>query len=232
MCALTTWSWLRRTSDLARLGHLSVAFTAADGSIGLIRVVQSLQPQTAPAPLGSEYTPEISVECAQQTLVEADNRATTGIVWLSGSVSSFQTIIHPILMSVFQSILVYFKPGTVHFFTMNDTPPLWRSSRVLEIRQRQLAPSHLSSVSGIVHVPSRDALIFTLSDGSFHVAHNISAEPSWISRDYPMTSDRLLAVARGIFAQLEPGAHRVQEVNRISGMAAYDNSGIVTWTYE
>lgn len=76
--------------------------------------------------------------------------------------------------------------------------------------------------------------MFCLFDGSFHVIHNVSLDPSWTPSDPDnnITTENLSVAARSIFTRVEPGTVDAELVNRISGMASYDGSATVTWVHE
>jgi len=79
------WALKRMTVDVDELyqGQASVAFAIADGSIGTLKIFQALQLRTADSELGEEYSIEFSFEIAPHMLLDADNRATTGLAWVS-----------------------------------------------------------------------------------------------------------------------------------------------------
>jgi hypothetical protein len=73
-----------------------------------------------------------------------------------------------------------------------------------------------------------------LFDGSFHVVHNVSSDPSWTPSDPDdaISTQKLSATARSIFTRVEPGAVDAELENRISAMTSYDGSATVTWVHE
>jgi general transcription factor 3C protein 4 len=72
-----------------------------------------------------------------------------------------------------------------------------------------------------------------LFDGSFHVIHNFSREPSFVPAAGAefLTSERLSMTIRSAFNQAE---HNVQydDVNRITGLESYDGSATFFWIQE
>src|SRR5271154_2750895 len=108
----------------------------------------------------------------------------------------------------------------------------WSGHRSLNLISSPLFPasSPLSPVTGVVYVAKKDTLILALFDGTFHVIHNISVEPSWSPHGFSTTDD-LSAVARAVATRAESGISQLTDMHRISGFASYDGSGIVTWVY-
>lgn len=73
-----------------------------------------------------------------------------------------------------------------------------------------------------------------LLDGSLHVIHNMSTEPSWVptSSNDQLTSEVLSQASRAFFAQTNPVGVAYVDVNRISGLVCYDSHSTFTWIYE
>jgi general transcription factor 3C polypeptide 4 len=105
---------------------------------------------------------------------------------------------------------------------------------LLETQKNSIGSSSLYPVSGMTYIRSSDALVICLFDGSFHVIHGISIDPSYFpsSPSSPLTGANLSATARSIFSQVEIGDVRSTDVNRTSGMISYDNSSTVVWVHE
>lgn len=84
------------------------------------------------------------------------------------------------------------------------------------------------------YVLHRDALILALFDGSFHVIHNLSVEPSWRPSlaDDTLTSAELSRTSRELFAKMTPAGISHMDVNKISGMESYDSQSTLVWIYE
>lgn len=105
---------------------------------------------------------------------------------------------------------------------------------LLETQKNSIGSSSLYPVSGMTYIRSSDALVLCLFDGSFHVIHGISIDPSYFpsSPSSPLTGTNLSATVRSIFSQVEMGDIRSTDVNRTSGMMPYDNSSTVVWVHE
>lgn len=104
---------------------------------------------------------------------------------------------------------------------------------VLRTQKRSVGSSALYLASGICYIPSRDLAIVSLSDGSFHVVHRLSVDPTL---DPPtseaVSSDALSAASRAVFVHTEPEKMSLKDVDRINGMTSYDDSSTFMWTYE
>jgi general transcription factor 3C polypeptide 4 len=76
-------------------------------------------------------------------------------------------------------------------------------------------------------------LILTLFDGSFHVIHNFSRQPSFVpdAATESLTSERLSMTIRSAFSQAEQGV-QYDDVNRITGLESYDGSATLFWIQE
>lgn len=112
----------------------------------------------------------------------------------------------------------------------------WSGARSLRIQTQQLSigASSFHPVSGINYVRRRDVLVLSLSDGSFHVVHNLSIDPSWSPPilDEKVTTESLTKTARSIFLQAEPGNLGFEDVNSTSGVVSYDGSATMLWVHE
>lgn len=61
---------------------------------------------------------------------------------------------------------------------------------------------------------------------------SISTEPEIKDDNGKLTSLNLSMVARAVFVQTEEGPITKAEMNRISGMVAYDHSSTLAWVHE
>ncbi|KAG5717328.1 putative transcription factor tau subunit sfc9, partial [Termitomyces sp. T112] len=82
----------------------------------------------------------------------------------------------------------------------------------------------------IHHVPSSDALVVSLSDGSIHAIHHITSEPSWTTKG-DFSCSRLTDV-RQVFAWTKAGKARYTDANKISGLLPYGAHGSLVWFQE
>ena len=96
-----------------------------------------------------------------------------------------------------------------------------------------MGTSAFSPCSGISYIPSHDICVVSLSDGSFHVIRGISTDPSLDrSPSEVVSSEKLSAASRAVFARAEPEKVTFKDVDRVSGMAAFDCRSTFIWTYE
>lgn len=131
---------------------------------------------------------------------------------------------------------MYSKPGVIHLWSWPLPPAKWHGGRALAIQTQKLSvgSSAFSHVSGFSYAAEKDVLILALLDGSLHVIHNVSIEPSWVptSPDDQLTSEALSQASRVFFAQTSPDGIAYLDVNRISGLVRYDSNSTLTWIYE
>ena len=131
--------------------------------------------------------------------------------------------------------MIFHKAAVVFLWAAPSDRSVWSGSRALLIstQKRSVGSSALSPSSGISYIPDRDICILSLSDGSFHVIHNISANPSLSPPPSEgVSSQTLSAVSRAFFARAEPEKVSLKDVDRINGMTTYDGRATVAWTYE
>lgn len=74
--------------------------------------------------------------------------------------------------------------------------------------------------------------VLSLSDGSFHVVHGISVEPTLDCSPESVSSDGLSAVSRDVFLQTEQNKMTFQDVDQVNGMTTYDDRSTFMWIYE
>ncbi|KNZ77392.1 Putative transcription factor tau subunit sfc9 [Termitomyces sp. J132] len=131
-----------------------------------------------------------------------------------------------------QRILIVCKPGTIFLLSPSVWDISWSGIRILSFDVRRTSsgssPSH--PVTGIHHVPSSDALVVSLSDGSIHAIHHITSEPSWTTKG-DFSCSRLTDV-RQVFAWTKAGKARYTDANKISGLLPYGAHGSLVWFQE
>ena len=145
-----------------------------------------------------------------------------------------------IILTLLQLVLVHCKPGAVYLWSAfplaTKLPLTWSGSRTMLLQTQRISvgSSSLYPVSGMMYVRSEDCLVLCLFDGSFHVIHGLSVDPSYFPRTStsPLMSEKLSATSRSIFAQAEMRDIRSTDVNRTSGMMSYDCSSTVVWAHE
>lgn len=112
----------------------------------------------------------------------------------------------------------------------------WHGLRGFKLCTRPLSvgTSSLSLPSGIEYIKHLDTAVLTLSDGSFHVIHSFSSNPSLESAgsELNMTSESLSRAARSVFFEIDTEANSARDVNCINGMLSYDNATTFVWMHE
>ncbi|KAG0698424.1 putative zinc-finger of transcription factor IIIC complex-domain-containing protein [Suillus ampliporus] len=197
-----------------------LAFSTDNGNVRLVKVTQTLQ-SSSNVGFVPEYTTS-AVFDVQGPICEADKRGVTALTWVRPPRKN--------------PILVYTKPGVVHLWSWPSSEPTWYGTRILLLQTQKLSvgSSAISPVSGVSYVLHRDALILSLFDGSFHVIHNISVEPTWSPplEDDTLTSAELSRASRALFTKVTPAGISYMDVNRIGGMVSYDSQSTHIWIYE
>ncbi|EIW74796.1 hypothetical protein CONPUDRAFT_169750 [Coniophora puteana RWD-64-598 SS2] len=207
------------------IGH-SIAFVACSldsGSLVTLKVEQKALFDANTSMSGQQYKCVLSTA----TPVEVhppDKRGTTGLVWID------RTNQPPICL--------FTKPGTVHLWCSPASRAPWSGCRVLELRNIPLSAgsSPLTPLSGATYVKSRDKVVLAFLDGSFHVIHNASSDPSWaspISEGGAALDSQLMSTrVRGVLGRESAGSATWMDVGRTYGMASYDGAGAFAWVYE
>lgn len=75
-----------------------------------------------------------------------------------------------------------------------------------------------------------DAVTLTLFDGSMHIIHSVTNNPSWNGSS--ITTQALSDAVRAIFVRSESETIQDMDDNHISGMAPYDSMGSLVWIHE
>ncbi|KAJ3860643.1 transcription factor IIIC subunit delta N-term-domain-containing protein [Lentinula novae-zelandiae] len=148
-----------------------VAYSTPDGTIGFVRVTQTLR-QTA------KQTPFTMSTAFEQPVLDTQKGALMALKWvdLPGRLS----------------ILAYTRPGTVHLWSPSDPSPFsvshptftttlyhppWSGVQTLTLetpKQLSIDSSSLHQSTGMQYISARDALVLCLVDGSFHVVYGIA----------------------------------------------------------
>ncbi|KAG2040160.1 putative zinc-finger of transcription factor IIIC complex-domain-containing protein [Suillus americanus] len=209
--------WITRA-----VGHCEslLAFSTDNGNVGLVKVTQNLQ-STSTIGFVPEYMTS-AVFDIQGPICEADKRSVTALTWVQPPGRN--------------PILVYTKPGIVYLWSWPSSEPTWYGTRILPLQTQKMSvgSSAISPVSGVSYVLHRDALILSLFDGSLHIIHNMTTEPTWSPplAGNILTSAELSRTSRALFAKVTPAGISYLDVNRIGGMASYDSQSTLIWIYE
>ncbi|KAJ7916764.1 putative zinc-finger of transcription factor IIIC complex-domain-containing protein [Mycena leptocephala] len=199
-----------------------VAYATDNGVVGVIKIRQTLESIPATSPFGLNLSIRVTIESSPFEICTPDQRPCTTLEWVEIKESL---------------ILVFSKAGVIYLWRSPHSADGWSGLRALPI----VRPSSLSEgmspfhpLSGLHYIRRKDALMFCLFDGSFHIIHNLSLDPSWTpsNPENNLTTQNLSIVARSIFTRVEPGTVDAELENRISGMASYDGSATVTWVHE
>ena len=127
------------------------------------------------------------------------------------------------------------KPGVVNLWSPGSPHLGWSGHQSLPLHSERVTASSslLQPVSGLHYVSHDDALILSLFDGSLHVVHRVSSEPSWTPAGSDNLSGQTLSkVACAAFMRTDLGEAKPSLVNRISGLLPYDGQATFLWAHE
>ncbi|KAJ7132371.1 transcription factor IIIC subunit delta N-term-domain-containing protein [Mycena epipterygia] len=215
--AFSPWIPARTTESETLL-----AYGTADGSVGLIKIIQSLCPASSSSGFSLDHTIETRVEKAEPAIFEPDNTGITALSW--------------ILPGGNDMVLVRATPGVISLWSGDSAALGWSGHRSLRLctQKFSVGSSSLQPVSGLHYVQQEDALLVSLFDGSIHVIYALKQEPSLedVSQSLGgLTSGGLSTILRSAFVRTERQKVSKRDVNRISGMIPYDAS-VVLWAQE
>lgn len=197
-----------------------LACAKADGTVSIIKVSQKLCP--VPSSFGTEFAVERTFEVQECCAFAADKRVITALRWVDIPGRSL--------------ILVATKPGIVDLTPWPVPSKLpWSGTKRLVLQRQNLSvdSSPLYPPSGFTHIVEEDILLVSLFDGSFHVAHRLSSDPTLTpTNSTAVTAASLSQRARQVFAASETHTVKRTDVGRISGMMAYDGASTIAWIHE
>ncbi|KAF9067933.1 putative zinc-finger of transcription factor IIIC complex-domain-containing protein [Rhodocollybia butyracea] len=236
--AVSPWILVQPMTCIVFTGIALVAYSTPDGTIGLVRIKQTLQPISKSSPFQFALVNSTVFEHLETTVSDTRKGALTSLKWIALPG-------HP-------SVLVYNRPGTIHFWnypsvfptfssTNPSTPPSWSGLRSVQLKtqKQSVGSSFLQPVSGLQYLRHRDALLVCLVDGSFHVVYGIAGSGPVLDvspiqgNETVLDSGSLSTTVRGVFMRVEREGVTFADVMRTSGMVCYDNYlGSVMWIHE
>ncbi|KAJ7476199.1 hypothetical protein FB451DRAFT_1246153 [Mycena latifolia] len=152
-------SW---TAVAGEKSEIKLAYGTADGSVGLVKITQSLYSVPSSSGFSFDFTIQTHVEKIIPIILQPDNTGITALSW----------IFPPGNM-----ILVRNTPGVVSLWSGNSSSTLgWSGHRSLRLCTQKLSvgSSSLQSVSGLRYIAQEDALLVSLFDGSIYVIQKVS----------------------------------------------------------
>lgn len=134
-------------------------------------------------------------------------------------------------------VLVRAIPGLISLWSAGSSTLGWSGHRSLRLCTQKLSvgSSSLHPVSGLHYMKQDDVLLVSLFDGSVHVIHSVTEEPtlSDVSRSLDdLTSRGLSDILRSTFVRTERQKISKRDVNRVSGMIPYDDCSVALWVQE
>ncbi|PCH44432.1 hypothetical protein WOLCODRAFT_105111 [Wolfiporia cocos MD-104 SS10] len=214
-----TWSsWKpsgRETSEAL------LACGTADGTVVIFKVSQSLRLNTLSG-FNAAFELDVTVARQDNGPQASDGPSVTGMKWIDVQGGC--------------AILTMFSPGSIHLWSPTWSSGGWTGFRTIALYAQKVSvgSSKLCLVSGTAYIARKDALVVSLTDGSFHVIHSISTEPSAVPSPFSadLTSEQLSLSSRSAFAEAEPENVTPKDVQRIYGMTSYDHHATYVWLHE
>jgi general transcription factor 3C polypeptide 4 len=146
------------------------------------------------------------------------------------------------LLILIQRVLVICKPGKVQLTTLDPAASSWTGIYTLSLAAQDITSdsSAFYPISGIEYIPHEDTVVLSAFDGSFYVIRNLSTAPEVAHSQISgfLATEGLTLQARASFVRVETQdakssvAITREDVNRISGMTAYDGASTLTWIHE
>ncbi|CCM02571.1 uncharacterized protein FIBRA_04674 [Fibroporia radiculosa] len=199
--------------------HLACGVT--DGSIAVIRVAQALQSRPSASGLIPHYEIECNFSVQDDKACESDGRSITSLQWIN---------------VIDCCILSYTKPGCVYLRRHPLGSGSWSDTRKIPLHTQKVSvgASALCSVSGTAYISRTDTLVLSLADGSFHVIHAVSTEPSTepLHSGHHLTSETISRAIRAVFVKAEPEPSSTKDIQRIYGTTSYDGYATFVWLHE
>ncbi|KAF8066594.1 transcription factor IIIC subunit delta N-term-domain-containing protein [Lyophyllum atratum] len=211
--SFSSWTTIKQGTCEAYVGY-----AASDGTVGLVKVTQSLEESTSQNMTQTKLC--LTVEPVAR-LCEPDNAGVTALSWIEIPYKG--------------RILVHCKPGMLYLWSPPSPNIGWSGYRAFRLRTQKLSAgsSSLHPASGIEYIRRLDVLLLTLFDGSLHAFHSLSGEPSMTPKttEDPVTSQSLSKAVRSVFVRSEQTVD-FSVMNRITGLASYDGSATFIWIQE
>ncbi|KAF8962108.1 transcription factor IIIC subunit delta N-term-domain-containing protein [Flammula alnicola] len=206
-----------------------LAYGTADGSVGLVKIAQTLQVNEETFSFTPKYDIDVKLEHGEDLIYGPETLAgITALRWIRVPGRT--------------PILVTSNPGLIKLWSAPETAETtyWTGYRSLRIQTQKISTdsSAFHPVSGITYLHKQDKLVMTLFDGSFHVIRHFSTDPAWASRAIfdsdrgRLTSEALSNVSRSTFEMAEKGNVDRTDMSRIYGAMSYDNAACFLWAYE
>ncbi|EJU03518.1 hypothetical protein DACRYDRAFT_105677 [Dacryopinax primogenitus] len=203
-----SWAgWLQMDADTVAS---VLACGLSDGSVHLVTVTQKItdhsfdEVQAVPSP----------------ALVQPDLRGLTALRWVY-----LQT--YPL------HVLVYAKPGLLGLIAPTGSGLDWVGERRLVVQKQPvfLGSTALGIPSGLDYLVKEDALLVSYSDGSIHVIHSVSTDPTLEMPGSRLQSAEITRAMRRTCMDIEgPGTPHVAVMQTFGCHLV--SSGVALWSYQ
>ncbi|KAJ6485623.1 transcription factor IIIC subunit delta N-term-domain-containing protein [Mycena sanguinolenta] len=202
--------------------EIVLAFGAADGSVGSLRIIQTLSSAPSSSGFFLDYIIETRVE-KSGSIFQPNNAGVTVLACIS---------------VLGNRVLVRGTPGVVSLWSAGSSTLGWSGCRSLRLLTQKLSvgSSSFQPVSGLHYAQREDRLFVSLFDGSIHVINSLRDEPTLSSGSHDFgeqTSAGLSGLLRSAFVLSEKAKVSKRDVNRVSGMIPYDDDcSVALWVQE
>ncbi|KAF7309454.1 hypothetical protein MIND_00316200 [Mycena indigotica] len=200
--------------------RVTLIYGTTSGTVGCVRITQTLRPISPSLSLCLTYTIETSVHKIER-LFESVKVGITALACV-------QPRRH--------SVIVRATPGVISLWSdAKDSKLGWSGYRRIRLSTQRLTTgsSSLHAVSGLYYIAQADALLISLADGTIHVIDSLETDPKLAKSGCELSSDQISQLARSAFRQTDRTATSRADVNRVSGFVPFDgNSAIGLWIQE
>ncbi|KAI0340524.1 hypothetical protein BDW22DRAFT_1398185 [Trametopsis cervina] len=216
---ITHLAWSFWTPGESGTSEALLACGISNGAIVVFKITQTLVQSSSSPSFSQEFDLDVSHENLS-TVCHPTRRCTSALRWIN----------------LDRPTLVFGKPGVLTLWRLPDPSGLWDGVKNIRLKTQKVSSGStaLAPITGLANIATRDALVVSLSDGSFHVIKNISTEPSLSPDDGSdeFSSHRLSVVARQHFIAVEEEDIQRIDVNYTHGMTSFDDDSAFLWIHE
>ncbi|KAF8166560.1 transcription factor IIIC subunit delta N-term-domain-containing protein [Mycena galopus ATCC 62051] len=208
------------TSPKAGESQIMLAFGAADGTVGSVKIIQTLSSAPSSSGFFSDYIIETRIDKSDLIIFPPNNSGMTALSWI---------------LPLGNNVLVRVTPGVVSLWSAFSPTLGWSGSRSIRLSTQKMSigSSSLQPVSGLHYAQKEDTLFVSLFDGSIHAIDSLKDEPKLSQNCGEQTSEGLSAILRSTFVCSEKSKVSKSNVNRVSGMIPCDDDySVAVWVQE
>ncbi|KAJ7777231.1 putative zinc-finger of transcription factor IIIC complex-domain-containing protein [Mycena metata] len=202
--------------------ELTLSCGAADGSVRLVKITQTLSSVPSASGFTLDYAIQTNVQKSDASVFQPSQTGITALSWIFPCESP---------------VLVRATPGVISLWSDGSPTLRWSGHRSFNlcVQKTSVGSSSIQPVSGLHYAHHEDALFVSLFDGSIHVIKSLIDEPELSNTSQnsgDQTSEGVSDILRATFARAEKLKVSKRDVNRISGMIPYDDYSVAIWVQE